>query len=59
MVKSEKVPASLAVRCGWANYPEGANLYNGDGLPAAPFRTDDWDATKPVEAHITGKQEWR
>lgn len=23
--------------------PEGANLYNKEGLPAAPFRTDDWN----------------
>jgi sialate O-acetylesterase len=22
--------------------PAGANLYNKDGLPASPFRTDDW-----------------
>lgn len=54
-VKSEKVPIPVAVRYAWANYPEGANLYNGDGLPAAPFRTDTWDATAPVAAQITGK----
>jgi len=22
--------------------PDGANLYNRDGLPASPFRTDVW-----------------
>ena len=22
--------------------PDGANLYNRDGLPASPFRTDNW-----------------
>jgi len=54
-VKSAKVPIPVAVRYAWANYPEGANLYNGDGLPAAPFRTDNWDASAPVEAQITGK----
>jgi sialate O-acetylesterase len=26
----------------WDNYPEGCNLYNAAGLPAAPFRTDKW-----------------
>jgi sialate O-acetylesterase len=54
-VKSETVPIPVAVRYAWANYPEGANLYNGDGLPAAPFRTDNWDASAPVEAQITAK----
>jgi sialate O-acetylesterase len=31
-----------AVRYGWDNYPEGANLFNAAGLPAAQFRTDKW-----------------
>jgi sialate O-acetylesterase len=31
----------VAVRFGWANNPV-ANLYNSAGLPASPFRTDDW-----------------
>lgn len=35
------VPHPVAVRYGWANSPR-CNLYNGSGLPAAPFRTDDW-----------------
>ena len=29
-----------AVRYAWADNPDRANLYNADGLPAAPFRTD-------------------
>ena len=29
--------------------PEGANLYNREGLPAAPFRTDDWRVEVPRE----------
>ncbi len=32
---------TVAVRYAWANNPE-CNLYNGAGLPASPFRTDDW-----------------
>jgi hypothetical protein len=32
----------VAVRYAWADNPAGCNLYNGEGLPAAPFRTDDW-----------------
>lgn len=41
VVTSDKVPAPKAVRYGWANYPV-VNLWNKDGLPATPFRTDDW-----------------
>jgi sialate O-acetylesterase len=40
-VWSEQVPQPAAVRYGWANNPE-CNLYNKEGLPASPFRTDDW-----------------
>lgn len=32
----------IAVRYAWADAPEDANLFNIDGLPASPFRTDDW-----------------
>ena len=39
---SADVPKPVAVRYAWAINPEGANLYNRDGLPASPFRTDDW-----------------
>ena len=41
IVSSEKVPYPVAVRYAWANNPE-CNLYNKTGLPASPFRTDDW-----------------
>jgi len=40
LVSSAEVPAPVAVRYAWANYPEGCNLYNTAGLPCAPFRTD-------------------
>jgi sialate O-acetylesterase len=45
VVGSASVPAPVAVRYAWDEYPEGmgCNLYNGDDLPAAPFRTDQWD----------------
>lgn len=42
-VWSDKVLVPVAVRYGWADNPEGANLYNQEGLPASPFRTDDWE----------------
>jgi len=42
VVWSEKVKNPVAVRYAWADNPEGANLYNKEGLPASPFRTDNW-----------------
>jgi sialate O-acetylesterase len=39
IVKSLAVQKPVAVRYGWADNPT-CNLYNGEGLPAAPFRTD-------------------
>jgi sialate O-acetylesterase len=41
LVSSPDVPAPVAVRYAWTNAPE-ANLYGDSGLPAAPFRSDDW-----------------
>lgn len=40
-VSAESVPKPVAVRYAWRNSPE-ARLFNGDGLPAAPFRSDNW-----------------
>jgi len=41
LVWSEKVPAPVAVRYGWAANPT-VNLYNKADLPASPFRTDEF-----------------
>ena len=41
IVNSPAVPAPVAVRYAWAAAPR-ANLYNAAGLPASPFRSDDW-----------------
>ena len=41
VLSSPNVKQPVAARYGWAADPE-CNLYNGDGLPASPFRTDDW-----------------
>jgi sialate O-acetylesterase len=50
VVTSPEVAKPVAVRYGWANYPV-VNLWNKDGLPATPFRTDNFPmitAPRPV-----------
>lgn len=41
IVSSSDVPDPVSARYGWEDSPE-CNLYNAAGLPASPFRTDDW-----------------
>lgn len=42
VVSSPGVKNPVAVRYAWGNNPDDANLYNKEGLPASPFRTDTW-----------------
>ena len=66
IVSSSQVKSPVAVRYAWAMNPSKRNLlYNREGLPASPFRTDDWplfdpkneiiDVTKPQvpEGYLT------
>jgi sialate O-acetylesterase len=41
IVWNNNISNPLYVRYAWADNPEGANLYNKEGLPASPFRTDN------------------
>jgi sialate O-acetylesterase len=41
VVSSPEVKSPVAVRYAWADNPD-CNLFNGAGLPASPFRTDNW-----------------
>ncbi|MDH7570873.1 MAG: sialate O-acetylesterase, partial [Armatimonadota bacterium] len=41
VVWSPEVAKPVAVRFGWADYPV-VNLWNKEGLPAVPFRTDNF-----------------
>ena len=50
LVSSPDVLAPVAVRYGWAEDPV-CTLFNKAGLPASPFRTDDWI---PLEASSLG-----
>jgi sialate O-acetylesterase len=42
VVSHPDVPKPVAVRYAFSANPVRANLYNADGLPASPFRTDNW-----------------
>ncbi|MEM7627157.1 MAG: sialate O-acetylesterase [Planctomycetota bacterium] len=43
VVSEKKVVRPRAVRYAWDDDPWWANLTNREGLPASPFRTDDWE----------------
>jgi sialate O-acetylesterase len=46
VVTSDKVSKAVAVRYGWVNFAKPTlNLFNKEGLPASPFRTDDFPLT--------------
>jgi len=55
IVHSDQVAAPVSVRYAWDNYPQGANLVNSAGLPAAPFRSDSQDALATISKEFTGK----
>jgi len=44
LVSSPNVAKPVAVRYAWDTNPV-CNLFNETGLPAVPFRTDDWPMT--------------
>ncbi len=47
VVSSEKVSTPVAIHFGWIGDATECNLYNREGFPAVPFRTDEWKtATK-------------
>jgi sialate O-acetylesterase len=47
-ITSNQVKNIVAVRYAWADNPGDVNLYNGENLPAIPFRTDNWDNSTPT-----------
>jgi len=42
VVSAKGIAHPVAVRYAWADNPDDANLFNKEGLPASPFRTDTW-----------------
>ena len=49
IVRSERVPEPAAIRYAWHNNPN-ITLYNEAGLPASPFRSDDWPVPSSKDA---------
>ncbi|MFO1496934.1 MAG: sialate O-acetylesterase [Verrucomicrobiota bacterium] len=55
VVSSPQVAQPVAVRYGWSDFPV-VNLWNKDGLPAVPFRTDAFPmVTQPKQQLTMGK----
>lgn len=48
IVSSPDVKKPVAARYAWVDNPD-CNLYNGAGLPASPFRTDDWPVSETAK----------
>lgn len=69
VVSSDDVSEPVAVRYAWAMNPSQRNLlYNKEGLPASPFRTDNWplfqsgdeivEVTKPAKPEGYKSVDW-
>src|SRR5262249_9794610 len=51
VVSSDQVPKATSVRYGWVNFAKPTlNLFNKEGLPASPFRTDELPYTTMPKA---------
>lgn len=55
VVFSEEVSNPVAVRYGWADDNLEDNLFNKEGFPAAPFRTDTWKGITENTKYAIGK----
>lgn len=56
IVSAPEIMIPVAVRYAWADDAGSANLFNQSGLPAVPFRTDNWPSiTINGKYQITGK----
>jgi len=52
IVSNPNVSKPEAVRYAWADNPGPLDLYNREGLPVLPFRTDDWPRTTKGQTYI-------
>ncbi len=54
VVGSDQVMKPVAVRYAWDNNPGPLDLYNHEGLPALPFRTDTWKGITGDKVFVEG-----
>ena len=57
VLSSTHVPKPVAVRYAWADDPK-CNLYNKQGLPAPPFRTDEWQVSSQGSVRTEASKLW-
>jgi sialate O-acetylesterase len=57
VLSSSRAPQPVAARYAWANDPK-CNLYNKLGLPAPPFRTDDWTVSTQALVRTEALKLW-
>jgi sialate O-acetylesterase len=57
VLSSSQVAKPVAARYAWANDPK-CNLYNQVGLPAPPFRTDDWTVSTQALVRTEALKLW-
>jgi len=55
VVWSDVVTSPVAVRYGWMDDALENNLFNKEGLPAPPFRTDEWKGVTEDVKYSVGK----
>ncbi len=55
VVYNDSVSNPVAVRYGWADDAGDDNLFNKEGFPAPPFRTDDWKGITEEIKYEIGK----
>lgn len=55
IVYSKDVSNPVAVRYGWSDVTDDANLFNDAGLPAPPFRSDKWKGVTEGEKYSVGR----
>ena len=55
IVYADQVPDPVSVHYNWADDAGDGNLYNQEGFPALPFRTDQWKGITDDKKFVIGK----